>query len=69
MHFSYKKGRRERGLAHPGGVRSRMVRSTKYSAGTLWLCVVVSPCSLQHVECEAQFMEGGTEMIFRHILA
>ncbi len=53
----------------PGGVRSRMARSSKYSAGTLWLCVVVSPCSLQHVECEAQFMEGGTEMIFRHILA
>ena len=40
------KGRRERGCASPGGVRSRMVRIPKYSAVTLWLRTVAAPSSL-----------------------
>ena len=42
----YREGRRERGCASPGGVRSRMLRIPKYSAGTLWLCPVAAPSSL-----------------------
>ena len=42
----YMEGRRERGLAYPGGVRSRMVRIPKYPAGTLWLWTVAAPSSL-----------------------
>ncbi len=40
------KGRQERGLACPGGVRSRMLRSPKHSAATLWLWTVAAPSSL-----------------------
>ncbi len=39
-------GRWERELARPGGVRSRMLRSPKHSAGTLWLRPVAAPSSL-----------------------
>ncbi|MCI9611295.1 MAG: hypothetical protein HFH33_04530 [Eubacterium sp.] len=34
------------GIGIPGGVRSRMVRSSKYPAGTLWLRTVAAPSSL-----------------------
>ena len=39
-------GRRERGLAYPGGGFGRMVRIPKYPAGTLWLWTVAAPSSL-----------------------
>ena len=42
----YRKGRRERGSARPGGVSSRRLRSPKHSAGTLWLCTVAPPSPL-----------------------
>ena len=42
----FAEGRQERGLARPGGVRSRMLRIPKHSAGTLWLWTVASPSSL-----------------------
>ena len=44
--YFYRKGRRESGYASPGGVRSRMLRSPKYPAGTLWLWTVAAPSSL-----------------------
>ncbi len=43
---AYMEGRREWGLARPGCVRSKMLRSTKHSAGTLWLRTVAAPSSL-----------------------
>ena len=39
-------GRWERRLARPVCVRSRMVRSSRHSAGTLWLWTVAAPSSL-----------------------
>ncbi len=42
----YRKGHRERGLAHTVCVRSRMLRSPKYPAVTLWLWTVAAPSSL-----------------------
>ena len=42
-------GRQERGLARSGGVRSRMLRISKHSAGTLWLWTVAAPCPLPAV--------------------
>ncbi len=42
----YREGRWERGWAHLGCVRSRMVRNSRYSAVTLWLCTVAAPSSL-----------------------
>ena len=45
----YREGRRERGCASPGCVRSRMIRIPKHSAGTLWLRTVAPPCPLPAV--------------------
>ncbi len=39
----FAEGRQERGLARSGGVRSRMLRISKHSAGTLWLWTVAAP--------------------------
>ncbi len=38
--------RLEMGVARSVCVRSRMVRSPKYSAAALWLCPVAAPSSL-----------------------
>ncbi len=51
-------GRQERGWTRPGGVRSRMSRSPKHSAATLWLCPVAPPCPLPAVRRKLQVALG-----------